>query len=358
MLPCDRHSMATRSWLGLVVFACGLIFVAAVVDGSSRATTPEPPSVPQTPAAAVAAGRNVPRPIISERSNAAGQIGRALTSEDWRRAEAELEARGIRRDTKEFRYRLQVLRNVATVKEFIEFPDAPEKEKRNPEFWVERDDSYVVRDDRRPVDAILDLWKFKTSGIKCRKTAQLILVKTRIDFADDEERMRLDGLLRGKTIPEDLPGQGEGIYYTTPKPRGGPNQEFATDELLPGDQVWFKNSYYDRINPDKLTEQQKIEYSGDEGSNDFYMCNDTFLSFYERLVYTKLQFQRCIATYFYTVIDVATPAASPAPVPGPQVAGTEPQFSMPISTLPAEQLRRAFPLLRVWRPCCGPIPPA
>jgi hypothetical protein len=349
--------MATRPWLGLVLFVCGPVTVAAVADGPPSAVTPQPPSEPQTKAAA-AAGRKVPRPIISERNNAAGQIGREPTAEDWRQAEAELEARGIRRDTKEFRYRMQVLRNVATVKGFIEFPDAPEKETRNPEFWVKRNDRYVVRDDRRPVDAILDLWKFKTSGIMCFKTAHLILLKTRIDFADEEERVRLDALLRGKAIPEHLPKRGEGIYYTTAQPRGGPNQEFATDELLPGDQIRFENSYYYRINPDKLTEEQKIEYSGDEGSNDFYMYNGMILSFYERLVYTKLKFQRCIATYFYTVIDVVAPGSAPVPVPGPQVAGAEPRYSMPISTLSPEQLRHAFPILRVLRPCCGPIPPA
>jgi hypothetical protein len=267
MSPCTRRPRVTTSWLGLILVVVASVPAAVAAGGPPRASTP-PASPAQQPAAAASPG--AARAVFTDATNPRGSIGRLAVPDDWRHAESELEARGIRRGSKEFRYRMQVLQNVWNTRDIIDFPDLPEKEKRNEAFWTLRDGVYVVRDDRQPVDAILDLWKWKTSGIMCWKLAHLTLLKTRIDFADDQERARLNSLLHGKTIPEELPGNGEGIYFRTPQARAGLNHDFETTELLPGDEVRFKNLYFDRINRATLTEQQKVEYRGDEGSNFFY----------------------------------------------------------------------------------------
>jgi hypothetical protein len=344
MSTCRPHRFVTTTRLG----------VALVV------LLPYAAAAPAGPLLLADGGTKPPRPPQSDAANPNGSIGRPATPDDWRHAEAELEAKGIKRGTDEFRYRMRVLRNIWDSKDTVEYPEEPEMEKRNEAFWTLRNDSYFVRDDRQPVDAINNLWTWKTSGIKCKKMALLILLKTRIDFASTEERARLNALLRGKVIPDDLPGDGEGLFFTRPLPRAGKGREFATGELLPGDQVWFNNAYFDRVDFRKLTPRQQEEYHGEEGSNIFYMGDGRFIRFYDGFVYTGLQYQLCMSVYYKSVVEATSSATLRASNDAPKSSQLTAEIArlkgVTFTALTDDQLQRAFPIQRVRRPIRGRIP--
>jgi hypothetical protein len=174
---------------------------------------------------------------------------------------------------KEIQVRLRVVANAATVKAYYPHAGGTRPEARNQKHWeLNQDGSYIPRG--RPTQAVRDLWTTE-SGIRCAKLSALVMIKAMIDVADENRLAELDDMLRGKVIPNELPQKGIGTLFDKPKPRNG--DIFQTAELLPGDEVWFENPYFDR--PTRLEQRR---YVGQEGHHVFYVGGDKVMDMYSR----------------------------------------------------------------------------
>lgn len=201
--------------------------------------------------------------------------GRRISAADLARllTEARNELQAADLSEREIRLRLKIVENVATVKAYFPHVIGGPPETRNPEYWMENDEgSYVPRG--RPTEAIKDLWR-TTSGIRCRKLSTLVMLKGLIDVADEKQRSRLDDMLRGKVIPNDLPRQGMGTLFEKQRPKKG--KTFQGDEFLPGDAVWFDNPYFERLRRDL-----QRRYRGQEGHHVFYVGGGKVMDMYDR----------------------------------------------------------------------------
>ena len=99
----------------------------------------------------------------------------------------------------------------------------------------------------------------------------------------------MNGFLGRKVIPDELPNKGYDILW---------KRHYETDRLLPGDQVWFDNPFFERgrelfreqfqqealhagKDPDSAANWAKLRAkavtAGEEGSNAFYVGNDHFV---------------------------------------------------------------------------------
>jgi hypothetical protein len=186
-------------------------------------------------------------------------------------AREELRSAGL--SEKEIRVRLKIVENVATVKAYYPHAHGSRPETRNPKHWVlNRDGLYVPRGS--PTEAIRDLWRTE-SGIRCRKLAMLVMIKALIDEADQGRLAELDDMLRGKVIPNGLPEEGIGTLFEKPEPKDG--EIFQAAELLPGDEVWFENPYFDR-----LSRTLRQRYVGQEGHHVFYIGAGKVMDMYSR----------------------------------------------------------------------------
>ena len=167
-----------------------------------------------------------------------------------------------------------IIRNLSAGKTY--FPDPTKEslpETRDPLHWqISENGRYIPRG--RPTDAIRNLWESK-NGIQCEKYSMLVVIKSVIDTANEEQLKLLDELMEGKEIPGDLPDEGLGMFFEkiTPKDR----QAFRGEELLPGDQIWFENPYYNRLSG---KQQEHSIYRGEQGSNTFYAGNNRAMEIY------------------------------------------------------------------------------
>jgi hypothetical protein len=173
----------------------------------------------------------------------------------------------------EIQLRLKIVENVATVKAYFPHAYGGRPEMRNPKYWTQNDEgNYVPR--RKPSDSIKDLWR-TTSGIRCRKLSSLVMLKGLIDVADSKQLVKLDDMLGGKVIPNDLPEQGIGTLFDDPDPKEG--EIFQNEEFLPGDDVWFDNPYFEQLN-----DKQQSRYRGQEGHHVFYIGGGNVMDMYSR----------------------------------------------------------------------------
>jgi len=183
------------------------------------------------------------------------------------------ELRAARISPQEIPVRLKIVENVATVKAYYPHADGSRPEYRNPKYWkLNREGSYIPRGS--PTQAIRDLWRTE-SGIRCAKLSALVMLKAMIDVADAKRLAELDDMLQGKVIPNDLPRKGIGTLFEKPEPKNGEN--FQTTELLPGDEVWFKNPYFGR-----LSRSLQRRYVGQEGHHVFYIGGGKVMDMYSR----------------------------------------------------------------------------
>jgi hypothetical protein len=217
--------------------------------------------------------------FVQERDNAYGweasTRSRKIRTADLARllSEADNELKAADLSEKEIRLRLKIVENVATVKSYFPHVIGGPPETRNAKYWVENDEgSYVPRG--KPTEAIKDLWR-TTSGIRCHKLSTLVMLKGLIDVADAKELSELDEMLQGKVIPNDLPDEGVGTLFERPEPKEG--EIFHVDEFLPGDEVWFDNPYFERLN-----EKTQSKYRGQEGHHVFYIGGGKVMDMYSR----------------------------------------------------------------------------
>jgi hypothetical protein len=197
----------------------------------------------------------------------------------------------------ERRVRLQVVRAALTGTVIRPSDESPEM--RNPAYWLLDNDRFVVAPGMAPVDAIADLWiPHTTDGvpvprIRCLKYTSLVLIQGIIQhFRETGDSRGLDALnqlIGRKVIPQDLPNRGDNILWS---------RHFDTTNLLPGDQVWFDNPFFDRgrelfrqrfhqdaLHAGKSADQAEVAAreraeavtAGEEGSNAFYLGDDSFI---------------------------------------------------------------------------------
>lgn len=193
--------------------------------------------------------------------------------------------------------RLHVVRAALTGTVIRPSEDSPEM--RNPAYWVLVNDRFVVAPGIAPVDAIADLWVphgadgVPVPRIRCLKYTTLVLIQAVIQyFRDEANAPGLDAInqfLGRRVIPEELPNRGDGILW---------RRHFDADRLLPGDQVWFDNPFFDRgrelvrqrfhqdalhagATADTAAHEARMRAealtAGEEGSNAFYLGDDRFI---------------------------------------------------------------------------------
>ncbi len=193
--------------------------------------------------------------------------------------------------------RLEIVRAVMTGTVIRPSDDSPEM--RNPAYWVLENDCFVVAPGIQPVEAIEDLWVLHGADglpvprIRCLKYTTLILIQGIIQYfrttgnADGIDAM--NNFLGRKVIPDELPNKGYDILW---------KRHYETDRLLPGDQVWFDNPFFERgrelfreqfqqealhagKDPDSAANWAKLRAkavtAGEEGSNAFYVGDDHFI---------------------------------------------------------------------------------
>ncbi len=193
--------------------------------------------------------------------------------------------------------RLQVLK--ATLTGTVIRPDDDYPEMRNPRHWTLCNDEFVVAAESAPVEAIADLWVVhETDGvpiprIRCNKYSSLILIQGYIQFFRETHNAAglnaLNRLIGHRTIPHGLPNGGEDLLW---------KRRLGSDRLLPGDQVWFDNPFFERGREliHEETYQQAVSEgkspkdaaasadtytesltAGEEGSNVFCLGDEEFI---------------------------------------------------------------------------------
>jgi hypothetical protein len=231
----------------------------------------------------------------------------------------------------------------------VAVPDDDNPEVRNPSFWTLSERGYVVARNSTAVEAITDLWTVHDNDgapvprIWCYKYSSLIMARAYIQHFQDTENnaglAAMNGLIGHKVFPGDLPNGGERILWKRRK---------GNADLLPGDQVWFENPYFDRGR--ELIKQRAYEEAvhdgksadeaatmaekaadsaaaGEEGSNVFYLGNNQvargavsvvrafrgsfqdanqaaapgYEQIYTRKIFTVPQYRQHIIDGFYTV---------------------------------------------------------
>ena len=178
----------------------------------------------------------------------------------------------------------------------VAVPDDDNPEVRNPSLWTESPAGYVVAPNHTAAEAISDLWivhdndGFPIPRIWCYKYSSLIMARAYVkyfqDTGNDGGLSAINRLIGHRIFPNDLTKPELELLW---KCRAG------SDNLLPGDEVWFENSYFDRgrqlirrtayqqaIREGKTAEEavqlaaQAVESLaiGEEGSNVFYLGNN------------------------------------------------------------------------------------
>ncbi len=177
-------------------------------------------------------------------------------------------------------------------------PDDDNPEARNPAFWALSPRGYVVAPNHTAAEAISDLWIVHdgdgapVARIWCYKYSSLLMARAYIkyiqDAGNDAGLAAIDDLIGHRVYPNALTKKEMELLWTIRN--GG-------DNLLPGDQVWFENPYFDQGSElirrnaykqaidggksadeaAKIAEKAVDSLSvGEEGSNVFYLGNNLF----------------------------------------------------------------------------------
>jgi len=197
----------------------------------------------------------------------------------------------------ELQVRLQVIKATLTGTTIRPGDDYPEM--RNPKHWTLTDEGFVVAPSSTPVEAIADLWVVHENDgvpiprIRCYKYSSLILVQGFIQYFRETGNAAglaaVNRLIGHREIPNALPNGGDNLLW---------KQRDGRDNLLPGDQVWFENpffekgfellreEYYQQALRDGKSPAEAAESAdagiesaaaGEEGSNVFFLGDDLFI---------------------------------------------------------------------------------
>ncbi len=256
----------------LVALLLGLAAVHCALPLPGQQIAASPPPAPE-----------VSHPLTAEHERILARAGEILQQAALSEAEQQV--------------RLQVIKATLTGTAIRPADDYPEM--RNPKHWIFADGSFVVSPDSTPVDAIADLWVVHDGDgvpvprIRCLKYTSLELIQGYIQYFRETNNpaglAALNRLIGNRKIPQELPNGGENLLWK--KRAGG-------DHLLPGDQVWFDNPFFDRGR--ELIHQRIYEEAthdgkspaeaaaaadattesmaaGEEGSNVFYLGDGRFI---------------------------------------------------------------------------------
>ena len=129
----------------------------------------------------------------------------------------------------------------------VAVPDDDNPEARNPSLWTESSAGYVVAANHTVAEAISDLWIVHDNDgvpiprIWCYKYSSLIMARAYVkyfqDTGNDAGLSAINRLIGHRIFPNDLTKQELALLWMC---RAG------SDNLLPGDEVWFENPYFDR----------------------------------------------------------------------------------------------------------------
>jgi RHS repeat-associated protein len=193
----------------------------------------------------------------------------------------------------EVKLRMTILDNIITGK--TRFPKTSDQQSRPRRSWEKNRKGFWVPKKGMGIKAIFDLWT-SPNAIQCNKYSKLIIIKSYIDLLCDRFDCagleRLHDALEGKEIPKELrikgsKEQGVNLIVKLEERKKGPG--FKASELLPGDQIWFENPYYDYLTAD----EKDRDFLGEEGSNVFYLGNGLVIRIYPpHGVYTIEQYQQ------------------------------------------------------------------
>jgi len=142
---------------------------------------------------------------------------------------------------------------------------------RNPEYWLDGPDGYFVSPWQKPSDAINDIWNNpERTRTGCKKATSLIILKGMLDLAANKDKKNrtteavdaFNDLIvsLGNKPPTDIHDRPD-LIEVIENDRG-----FSDDDLIPGDQVWFRNPRYKRGH-------------GTQGTNVFYLGGGKFISY-------------------------------------------------------------------------------
>ena len=204
---------------------------------------------------------------------------------------------GVEMPEGERQVRLQVVKAALTGTVIRPSDDSPEM--RNPAYWILVNDRFVVAPGMSPADAISDLWilhgpdGIPVPRIRCLKYTTLVLIQGIIlhfrETDNPDGLAALDRIIGRRVIPQELPNRGDNILW---------RRHFDPADLLPGDQVWFDNPFFDRgrelyrqryhqdalhagKSPDAATAEARARAeamtAGEEGSNAFYLGDGRFI---------------------------------------------------------------------------------
>ena len=193
--------------------------------------------------------------------------------------------------------RLQIIK--ATLTGMVIRPDDDYPEICNPKHWRLSNDVFVVAPESTAVDAIADLWvAHENDGvpiprIRCYKYTSLILIQGYIQYFRQTRNAAglaaLNRLIGHREIPHGLPNGGDDVLW---------KRRPASDSLLPGDQVWFENPFFElgqelvheefyqqAIRDGKSPEEAAVSakastaslIAGEEGSNVFCLGDEKFI---------------------------------------------------------------------------------
>jgi RHS repeat-associated protein len=179
-----------------------------------------------------------------------------------RRMREEMEEKGV--GESEIRLRLAVIESLMQSR-------ITESGNTRDSFWKENKKGYYVPNGDA-VDAIRYLTRNPYNQVMCNKYSSIILIQGYVRYFEEMKDREigdrgLEGLRRGlneKVIPEELPGEGNGIFFVELKGL------IPHSSLLPGDQVWFQNPY----------NTGKFKTLGEEGSNIFYVGDGMVMQLY------------------------------------------------------------------------------
>ena len=206
-----------------------------------------------------------------------------LSQDMLENARKELEAAGVPPD--EIALRLRVMENTRDGKMFFPDPVKNLPEVRNPDYWqLNADGRYVSKGSA--VEAIYDLWNTQ-NAMQCFKYSSVIMLKSMLDIAYPGQLQQMDYLLNGKEIPAVLPDSGAGIFCERVQPKNG--KTFKQNELLPGDQIWLNNPYFDSLS---AKDRENPRYRGEQGSNVFYVGDGKVMTIYGGKIMPLKEYQQ------------------------------------------------------------------
>ena len=203
--------------------------------------------------------------------------------------------------------RIEVLEAVLTGT--VQLPAGGTVGTRNPTCWTNpagnAHDHYVVAAGQTAERAIDDMWDgLYTPKVWCWKYSSLIMVEGLFRYFQGQGNLAginaLNGIIGNKIIPSGLPSYGNGTLWTVRPEEDAPATGYALSSLLPGDQIWFQNPYFEQgkailvqnaraaaiaagksqAEINKAVAAAEALATGEEGSNVFYIGNDQVVRIY------------------------------------------------------------------------------